>query len=35
VDLARAPSLEDIVRRAEAFFSRAPVTVAQPTVVGS
>ena len=35
VELARAPSLEDIRRRADAFFSRAPVTVAQPTVVGS
>jgi tRNA-dihydrouridine synthase B len=35
VDLARAPSLEDIRCRAEAFFSRAPVTVAQPTISGS
>ena len=35
VDLARAASLEDIRRRAEAFFSRAPVMVAQPTIVGS
>jgi tRNA-dihydrouridine synthase B len=34
VDLARAPSLEDIRRRAEAFFSRAPVTVARPTIAG-
>jgi tRNA-dihydrouridine synthase len=34
VDLARAVSLEEIRRRAEAFFSRAPVTVAEPTVAG-
>jgi tRNA-dihydrouridine synthase B len=34
VDLAQAPSLEEIQRRAEDFFSRAPVTVAQPTVSG-
>jgi tRNA-dihydrouridine synthase len=34
VDLARAPSLEEIQRRAEAFFSRVPVTVAQPSVAG-
>ena len=34
VDLARALSLEDIRRRAYGFFSRAPVTVAQPSVAG-
>ena len=34
VDLARAPSLEEMRRRAEAFFSRVPLTVAQPTVAG-
>ena len=34
VDLARAPTLGEIRRRAEAFFSRVPVTVAQPTVAG-
>jgi tRNA-dihydrouridine synthase len=34
VDLARASSLQDIRRRADTFFSRAPVTVAQPTVAG-
>jgi tRNA-dihydrouridine synthase len=34
VDLARAPSLEEIRCRAEAFFSREPVTVAQPTIAG-
>jgi tRNA-dihydrouridine synthase B len=34
VDLGQAASLEDIWHRAQAFFSRAPVTVAQPTFVG-
>jgi tRNA-dihydrouridine synthase len=34
LDLARAPSLEEMRRRAEAFFSRDPVKVAQPTVAG-
>lgn len=34
VELARAESLEDIRRRAESFFSRAPATVAEPTVAG-
>ena len=34
VDLARATSLEDIQRRAASFFSRAPATVAQPTLAG-
>jgi tRNA-dihydrouridine synthase B len=34
VDLARAQSLEDIRLRAETFFSRAPATVAQPTIIG-
>ena len=34
VDLARAPSLEEIRQRAEAFFSRVPVRVAQPSVAG-
>ena len=34
VELARALSLQEIRQRAEAFFSRAPATVAQPTVAG-
>ena len=34
VDLARASSLDEMRRRAEAFLSRGPVTVAQPTVAG-
>jgi hypothetical protein len=34
VDLARALSLEDMRERAESFFSRIPLTVAQPTVAG-
>ena len=34
VDLAQATSLQEIQLRAEAFFSRTPVTVAQPTVAG-
>lgn len=34
LDLARSVSLQDIRQRAEAFFSRAPLTVAQPTVAG-
>jgi tRNA-dihydrouridine synthase B len=34
VDLGRAASLQEIQRRAEAFFSRVPATVAQPTVAG-
>ncbi len=34
VDLSQAPSLEEIRRRAEDFFSRSPITVAQPTVAG-
>ncbi|HWH67846.1 MAG TPA: tRNA-dihydrouridine synthase family protein [Candidatus Sulfotelmatobacter sp.] len=34
VDLARASSLQEIRLRADAFFSRAPATVAQPTVAG-
>jgi tRNA-dihydrouridine synthase B len=34
VDLARALSLEEIRRLANNFFSRAPVTVAQPTIAG-
>jgi hypothetical protein len=34
VDLARAQSLEDIGLRAEAFFSRGPETVVQPTIAG-
>jgi tRNA-dihydrouridine synthase len=34
VDLALAPSLEEIQRRAEDFFSRAPATLVQPTVAG-
>jgi tRNA-dihydrouridine synthase len=34
VDLARALSLEDMRERAESFFSRSPLTVAQPTVAG-
>jgi hypothetical protein len=34
LDLARSVSLHEIRRRAEAFFSRVPVTVAQPTVAG-
>ena len=34
LDLARSVSLQEIRRRVEAFFSRVPVTVAQPTVAG-
>ena len=34
VVLARSGSLQEIRGRAEAFFSRVPVTVAQPTVAG-
>jgi tRNA-dihydrouridine synthase len=34
VDLARASSLPEIRERAQAFFSNAPVTLAQPTVAG-
>jgi tRNA-dihydrouridine synthase B len=34
VDLAGAPSLEDIRQRAEAFFSRDPIKVGNPTVAG-
>ncbi len=34
VDLARAASLEDMRERAHAFFSRAPATMAKPSVVG-
>jgi tRNA-dihydrouridine synthase B len=34
VNLAQAPSLEELQQRAEGFFSQAPVTVAQPTVAG-
>lgn len=34
VDLAHATSMDDIRQRAEDFFSRAPITVAQPTVAG-
>jgi tRNA-dihydrouridine synthase B len=34
VDLGRASSLEDLRRRAHAFFSRTPETLAQPAVIG-
>jgi tRNA-dihydrouridine synthase B len=34
LDLAGAGSLQEMRRRAGAFFSRVPVTVAQPTVAG-
>ena len=34
VDLARSASMEEMRWRAEAFFSRDPVTVAQPAVAG-
>ena len=34
VDLARSASLQEMGRRAEAFLSRVPATVAQPTVAG-
>jgi tRNA-dihydrouridine synthase len=34
LDLAGSGSLQEMRRRAEAFFSRVPVTVAQPTVAG-
>ena len=34
VDLARAATLPEIRQRAESFFSRAPVTAAQPSVAG-
>ena len=34
VNLAHATSLEDVQRRAEDFFARAPITVAQPNVSG-
>jgi tRNA-dihydrouridine synthase len=34
VDLARASSLQEMRARAQAFFSRGPATLAQPTVVG-
>ncbi len=34
VDLALAPSLEELQRRADGFFSRNPLTMAQPTVAG-
>jgi len=33
-DLARSASLHEMRQRAEAFFSRVPLTVAQPTVAG-
>ena len=32
VDLARAPSLEDLQHRAEEFFSRSPATLARPNL---
>ena len=34
LDLAGSGSLQETRRRAEAFFSRGPITVAQPTVAG-
>ena len=34
VDLARASSLHELRQLAETFFSRAPETLAQPTVAG-
>ncbi len=34
VELGRAQSVEELRQRAEDFFGRAPLTVAQPTIVG-
>jgi tRNA-dihydrouridine synthase len=34
VDISHATSLEDVQQRAEDFFSRAPITVAQPNIAG-